>query len=223
MLTLFAGHRHRMTIALKSKSDVCSVQVVPLRLADDRVSQSAAWTKTGRPSRHSQTWPCRGNVESQHVDLNSFETAQILIQWSNRSFCHLPSTQLTYPLCLRWLFLTEPWLCGCLGFPCTITRLGHISFNSVITSAVNSLLLSLCKIEGAPKRRKISNNWCATAAARLQVSLVCRTVCHESCGHHLVAQLLQSSSFWPFLYSPFLEDFCWCIPFCLFLTWFLLH
>lgn len=104
MLTLFAGHRHRMMIALKSKSDVCSVQVVPLRLADDRVSQSAAWTKTGRPSRHSQTWPCRGNVESQHVDWNSFETAQILIQWSNRSFCYLPSTQLTYPLCLRWLF-----------------------------------------------------------------------------------------------------------------------
>ena len=113
---------------------------------------------------------------------------------------HATNLSFMSPLAL----LTEPWLCGCLGFPCTITRLGHISFSSVITSAVNSLLLSLCKIEGAPKRRKISNNWCATAAARLQVSQVCRTVCHESCGHHLVAQLLQSSSFWPFLYSPFL-------------------
>ena len=65
---------------------------------------------------------------------------------------------------------TDPWLWGCLGFPWTSTRSGHNSFSSTIIWAVNSEPLSLCKIHGAPSNRKISSNWYATSAARLDVS-----------------------------------------------------
>jgi hypothetical protein len=65
---------------------------------------------------------------------------------------------------------TEPWLCGCLGFPCTSSKSGHIVFNSVMTAAVNSLPLSLCRMCGAPMKRKMSIKLYATSAARLVCS-----------------------------------------------------
>ena len=54
---------------------------------------------------------------------------------------------------------TEPWLWGCLGFPCTITNSVHNAISSLTTAAVNSHPLLLCKTWGAPNIRKISISW----------------------------------------------------------------
>ena len=51
----------------------------------------------------------------------------------------------------------------------TMMRSGHNCFNSVMTCAVNSESLSLCRIAGAPNNKKISSNWYATSAARFEV------------------------------------------------------
>ena len=65
---------------------------------------------------------------------------------------------------------TDPWLWLCLGFPCTIFKPFHIALSSVITEFTNSLLLSLCKILGAPKMLKISSNWYTISGACFDVT-----------------------------------------------------
>ena len=52
---------------------------------------------------------------------------------------------------------TDPWLCGCLGRPCTILRSGHKLLSSVIMLAVNSRPLSLWRIKGAPRIMNMSS------------------------------------------------------------------
>lgn len=99
-----------------------------------------------------RTYVKTGNV---HVRLRIVESEK----WKNS-----PILKRSLP----WLHLsTEPWLCECLGFPCTIFNSGHMLQSSLMTLLANSLPLLLCRILGALKIVKMSKRTYATYSALL--------------------------------------------------------
>src|SRR6185369_4933189 len=65
---------------------------------------------------------------------------------------------------------TAPWDCGCRGLPLLIFVRGHRDISSAIIDDVNSVPLSVCSINGAPKTINILYKVLATSLVLLLFS-----------------------------------------------------